>query len=207
VIRVVVADDQVAARAGVQVALNGRGFVVVAEASTAAGAIDAVAKHRPDICLLDIQMPGSGLQAAREIKSRFPKVEVVMLTVSEDTEDLIAALRAGAVGYLLKTTSPSRLPDALRGVLDGEAALPRVLARRLLEEVRPALGSQPKGNNGALTAREQQILDLLREGMTTQEIAESLTVAPVTVRTHVAAILRKLGVTDRKQIAEALRRD
>jgi DNA-binding NarL/FixJ family response regulator len=145
-------------------------------------------------------MPGRGVSAAAAITSRLPGTAVVMLTVSRDDDDLFAALRAGAVGYLLKDIPPERLPEALRAVLRGEAAMPRALVARLMDEFRSrgsrrvtALGGRPV----QLTAREWEVLDGMREGLSTAELADRLHVAPVTIRTHVASILRKLRVPDR----------
>jgi DNA-binding NarL/FixJ family response regulator len=199
---VVIADDHPPTRAGVHAALEDGGFDVCAEASTAPDAVAAVAEHRPDIALLDVQMPGNGIAAAAEISRRFPETAVVMLTVSRSNEDLFDSLRAGAVGYLLKDTDPNRLPHALRGVLAGEAALPRTLVTRLVDEFRersrkrrvPIIGSRQV----ELTSREWEVLQLLRDGLRTEEIAGRLFVSPVTVRTHVSSILKKLQVRDRK---------
>ena len=154
------------------------------------------------MCLLDINMPGNGIAAAAEIRRRVPETTIVMLTVSEDDADLFDALRAGALGYLLKDIDPVRLPHALQGVLDGEAAMPRTLVARVLEEFR-SRGSRtrvflPGRRPAELTSREWEVLELMREGLSTAEIASRLFVEPGTVRTHVAAILRKLHVADRK---------
>lgn len=145
-------------------------------------------------------MPGNGIVAAAEITSQLPDTSVVMLTVSRDDDDLFAALRAGAAGYLLKDTDPDRLPMALLGVLQGEGALPRTLVARLVEEFRErgkrrlTLGGK---SNVELTPKEWEVLEALRDGLSTEEIAERLYVSPVTVRTHVSAILKKLKVPDR----------
>ena len=184
-------------------ALRDGGFDVSAEVGTAQDAVAAVAEHRPDIALLDVQMPGNGIAAAEEITSKFPETAVVMLTVSRSNEHLFDALRAGAVGYLLKDTDPDRLPHALRGVLAGEAALPRTLVARLVDEFRergrkrriPIVGSRQV----ELTSREWEVLQLLRDGLRTEEIAERLFVSPVTIRSHVSSILKKLQVRDRKE--------
>ena len=154
------------------------------------------------MCLLDIHMPGNGIAAADAIRRRLPGTAIVMLTVSEDDGDLFDALRAGASGYLLKDIDPARLPHALQGVLEGEAAMPRTLVARVLEEFR-SRGSRkrvllPGRRPPELTPREWEVLELMREGLATAAIAERLFVEPVTVRTHVAAILRKLHVPDRK---------
>ena len=128
---VLVADDHAPTRAGVRAALAEDGFVVVGEAAHADAAVDAARRERPDVCVLDIEMPGSGIAAAARITEELPGAAVVMLTVSRDDEHLFASLRAGAIGYLLKDMDPGRLGAALRGALSGEAALPRTLVARL----------------------------------------------------------------------------
>jgi len=207
-IRVVIADDHPPQRAGVRLALEDGGFEVVAEAGDAGGAFAAVHKHRPDVALLDIHMPGSGIAAAGRIAAEVPETAVVMLTVSRNDADLFDALKAGAAGYLLKDMDPDRLPDALRGVLKGEAAMPRALVARLMDEfrVRSSRRKVPLiGRKGAeLTSKEWEVLDLLREGLTTAQVAERLFVSPVTVRTHVSAILRKLKVSSREEAIRLL---
>jgi DNA-binding NarL/FixJ family response regulator len=198
--KVLVADDHAPTRAGVRIALAKGGFVVCAEVADASSAVAAAMRERPDICLLDIHMPGGGIVAAGEISSRLPGVAIVMLTVSRDDADLFDALRAGASGYLLKDIDPERLPLALEGVLAGEAALPRGLVTRLVEEFRTRGKSKRRlaGVAGpGLTNREWDVLGLLREGLSTAEIATRLAIAPVTVRRHVSEILRKLRVSDR----------
>ncbi len=201
-LRVVLADDHAPTRAGVREALEAQSCEVVAEASSAAGALAAAQEHRPDVCLLDIHMPGSGIMAAADITREVPGTTVVMLTASEDDEDLFAALRAGASGYLSKTMDPARLAPALRSVLAGESVLPRWLVQKMATELRGRsrrrifLPTRPKGVE--LTEREAEILDLMTEGLTTEQMAERLFVAKVTVRTHVSALLKKLRVPDRE---------
>ena len=198
--RVLIADDHAPTRLGVRLALEDAGFDVVAEAATAPGAVEKAAHLRPDIALLDIHMPGNGITAAVGIAAAVPSCAVVMLTVSRDDADLFDALRAGARGYLLKDISPDRLPAALNGVLEGEAALPRALVAKLIEEFRGREGRPRPGSALALlTSREWEVLDLLRQGLSTAEIAGRLFMAPVTVRTHVSAILRKLQVSSREE--------
>lgn len=175
---------------------------MIATAEDAPGAVDAALRQQPDLALLDVNMPGSGLAAAWEITARLPTTRVVMLTVSRDDGHLFAALRAGAAGYLLKDAEVERLPDALRDVMAGEAALPATLVTRLVEEFRdraPRRRSLLPGRDGEprLTSREWEVLELLRRRMTTAQIARTLVVSPATVRSHVAAILRKLRVADR----------
>jgi DNA-binding NarL/FixJ family response regulator len=204
---VVIADDHPVIRLGVRKALVRGGFRVLAEASDGDGAVEAVLRERPDVCLLDIFMPGGGVEAAARITAAAPSTSVVMLTVSRSTEDLLAALRAGAIGYLPKETSPDKLPAALCGVLKGEAALPRSLVRRVLDEFRDltAVATQPvRVGEVELTARESEILMLLRSGLTTMEIAAMLSLSPVTIRRHISAAVAKLGVADRQAAIEAI---
>jgi len=204
--KVLIADDHPPTRAGVRLAFEGTAFSVCAEEADADGAVAAALRTHPDVCLLDIHMPGSGIAAAVEIANALPETAIVMLTVSRQDEDLFAALRAGAVGYLLKDTDPARLPKALHGVLDGEAALPRSLVARVLEEAR-GRGRRRRLGDGApeLTSREWEVLELLREGLSTAEISDRLMISRVTVRSHVAAVLRKLRVPDRKAALELLK--
>jgi DNA-binding NarL/FixJ family response regulator len=200
--RVLLADDHAPTREDIRQTLESEGrFEVCAVASDAAEAVDAAAKQRPDLCLLDIHMPGGGIAAAWEITARLPETKVVMLTVSRDDDDLFAALRAGASGYLLKDTDPKRLAPALADVLAGEAAIPRALVARLVGEFRDrgprrraVLSSEP------LTSREWEVLELIRRGLSTAQIAEKLVLSQATVRSHVAAILRKLRVQDRASL-------
>lgn len=201
VLRVVLADDHAPTRAAVAEALRTQDVEVVASVGSGDAALAAAREHRPDVCLLDIHMPVNGILTAADITREVPGVAVVMLTASGDDEDLFAALRAGASGYLLKTMDPDRLGPALRGVLAGEAVLPRWLVTKVVDEFR----SRPRrriplpgrSREAELTEREAEILGLLADGLTTEEIAKRLFLAPVTVRTHISAILRKLRVKDR----------
>jgi len=212
--RVVLADDHAPTRAGVMLALEDTEFAVVADATTGAEAIDAALRHRPDVCLLDIYMPGGGIEAAAEIHRALPEAAIVMLTASDSDEDLFAALRAGALGYLPKTTAADRLASALRGVLAGEAALPRTLTARLIEEFRrgPARGRATRSRSEgaaygiAFTDRELEVVELLLEGLNTIEISQRLSISAVTVRRHISAIMRKTGADSRRTALEALRR-
>lgn len=210
-IRVLLADDHAPTRADIRATLEEGGFEVVADVADAAAAVEAAVRERPDVCLLDIRMPGSGIGAAWEITARLPATKVVMLTVSRDDEHLIAALRAGASGYLLKDIDPGRLPSALKGVLEGEAAIPRTLVARLVEDFRDRGGRRRKlvGDDLAaqLTSREWEVLDLMRKGFGTNDIAKRLTLSQVTVRSHIAGILRKLRVRDRESAVRLFEQD
>jgi DNA-binding NarL/FixJ family response regulator len=199
VIRVLVADDHPLTRLGIRVAL-GDGFDVCAEADDADSALAAARREVPDICLLDVAMPGNGIQAAARIVAEVPGVAVLMISAARDDETLFAALRAGALGYLPKEMALTRLPEAVRGVLDGEAAVPRDVMARLLGEFRRRHGHRAghAGRGGRdLTSRETDVLELLLDGLSTTEIGQRLFLAPPTVRSHVAALMRKHAVRDR----------
>jgi DNA-binding NarL/FixJ family response regulator len=205
---VVIADDHPPTRLGVRMALMRGGFDVVAEAADCDGAVDAVLRERPDVCLLDIAMPGGGgIAAASAVAEVSPSTSVVMLTVSDSTDDVLAALRAGAVGYLPKDTSPDRLPAALCGVLKGEAALPRALVGVVLHRFRDytaAVAGPVRVGEVELTARESEILRMLRSGLKTAEVSDILSLSPVTVRRHISAGVAKLGVADRDAAIRAI---
>jgi two-component system nitrate/nitrite response regulator NarL len=202
-IRVLIADDHPPTRSRIRAAVERDArFTVVAEVGDSPAAVQAALRERPDICLLDIRMSGSGIAATREITARLPGAKVVIVTVSLDEDDLFNALRAGAAGYLLKGMDPVRLPHALKDVLEGGSAIPRPLVARLVAEFRDhgprrRVVHEPGYN---LTSREWQVLELLRQGRTTAQIAERLFVSPATIRSHVAAVMRKLGVSDREDL-------
>jgi DNA-binding NarL/FixJ family response regulator len=204
---VVLADDHPVIRLGVRMALMRGGFQVCAEAADRDGAIEAVLREHPDICLLDVCMPGGGIEAAEIISQAVPTTAVVMLTVSASPDDMLAALRSGAKGYLPKDTSPVRLPAALCGVLRGEAALPRTLVGRVLHQFRhlPAPEAVPVCVDGVeLTARESEILRLLSSGLSTLEIGDLLSLSPITVRRHISAGVAKLGADGRDEAIRAI---
>src|SRR3954452_25463078 len=207
-ITVLLADDHAAVRAGIRLALAGEGFKVVAEAADGPEGGTVALGAEAGIALLDVNMPGSGIKAAEEIVNALPGTTVVMLTVSRDDDDLFAALRAGASGYLLKDTDPGRLPFALKGVLEGEAALPRGLVARLIEEFRTR-GKRRRlplmrQRGVELTEREWEVLEFLHDGCSTAEIADRMSISPVTVRRHVSEILKKLRVTSREEAVKLL---
>lgn len=210
-IQVLIADDHAPSRDDIRRALEGDDrFGICACVPDAAEAIRAAVRELPDICLLDIRMPGSGLAAAWEIAARLPKAKIVMLTVSDDDDDLFAALRAGADGYLLKTMNLRLLPEALDEVLSGAAAMPGQLLARVLEQFR---GREPRwrqpvaddGLGGRLTSREWEVLGLLAQGMPTSAIARTLVLSNSAVRVHIASVVRKLGVSDRAAAIDLFR--
>jgi DNA-binding NarL/FixJ family response regulator len=206
-IRVVIADDHAGIRGQVRDALERGGCVVCAEGASAADAIRLALEHRPDVVLLDIHMPGNGIHAAQQISKQLPQAAIVMLTQSKDDDDLFDSLRAGASGYLLKDTDPSSLPRTLRGVLAGEAAMPPTLVTRILHEFRqPArrrLGRSPAA--AKLSAREWEVMEMLGQGLSTDEVGKRLFLSPTTVRVHVSTVLRKLAVKDRESAFRLLR--
>ncbi|MBD0291644.1 MAG: response regulator transcription factor [Thermoleophilia bacterium] len=200
---VLVADDHVPTRDEVSAALErDERFQVSAVAGDAAEAVQRALGTRPDVCLLDVRMPGSGLSAAWEIAARLPQTRIVMFTISQDDGDLFAALRAGASGYLLKTIDLERLADALDGVCRGEAAMQRALVARVLERFH---GHEPRRRQvladahprERLTSREWEVLELLSQGGSTADISRTLVLSKSAVRVHIASIVRKLGVGDR----------
>jgi DNA-binding NarL/FixJ family response regulator len=204
-IDVLLADANATARAGARRALAIPGFAVVAEADDAEACIELAGRLRPDVCLVEVRLPGGGIRAARSIVAKLDETAVVMLTASDSEDDFFDAMRAGAAGYLLKGTDPARLPHALTGVMAGESAIPRKLLPRLLDEFRGQTGRRLAvggGRGPQLTAREWEVLELMRRGLATREIAARLFVSEVTVRRHVSTLLRKLGAPDR---AAALR--
>jgi DNA-binding NarL/FixJ family response regulator len=191
-------------------ALERGGLEVCAEAANASDAVEAALRERPDVCLLDIHMPGSGTAAASMINCHLPDTVVLMLTVSHEGEDLFESLRQGARGYLLKEMDPSKLPVAVRAALQGEFALPRSLAGPLVEEFRNGgrrrPGRQPR-DRPELTRREWDVMELLCEDASTAEIARRLFLSRVTVRRHVSNILTKLDVSSREEAVKVVRTD
>jgi DNA-binding NarL/FixJ family response regulator len=189
-------------RASVRRLLERDGFEVCGEASDAEAAVQEALRERPDICLIGALGPRSGRRATKQIASALPETAIVILTASESRDDLVDAIKAGAVGYLLKSDKQEELPSILRSVLAGEAAIPRKLVAPLVRELqtqgrRRAIVGE-KGST-SLTAREWEVIELMCEGLDTAEIAERLAVSPVTVRRHVSGVLRKLGVKDRDE--------
>jgi DNA-binding NarL/FixJ family response regulator len=198
--RVLLADADAPTRAGVRTALRRGGFDVVAEAEDAAAAVAVVERVALDLALVDAGLPGDGLDALARMSGLRPALRLILLTSSATGDEMLAAVLAGATGYLGKDMRAARLPDALRGVLAGEVALPRRHGQRLLDELRrraarPAAVSARAA--APLTDREWEVLELLGDGRSTSEMARSLRISPVTVRRHLSAVVAKLGVRDR----------
>ena len=205
--RVLIVDDHPLTREALASLLEQHGFEVVGQAGDGEEAIATAARLRPDLVLLDLTMPGmNGLTALPLVREAAPECEVVVLTASGTEENLLGAIRAGAAGYLLKSEAPERIAAFLRGVVRGEAALSGAVARRLLDRVREGgrLGGVPETIAARLSAREVEVLLLLDEHLTTDEIAARLFISEHTVRSHVKSLLRKLGVSSRREALEQL---
>jgi DNA-binding NarL/FixJ family response regulator len=205
-VRILLVDDHPLTREALGSLLAQHGFSVVGEAADGAEALERAAELTPDLVLLDLSMPGmDGLTALPGIREAAPDCEVVVLTASGTEENLLAAIRGGAAGYLLKTEPPGRLISFLAGVANGEAALSGSIARRLLEEVRTGgRTSVPDEIAKKLSAREVEVLLLLDEHLSTDDIAQRLFISEHTVRSHVKSLLRKLGVSSRREALERL---
>jgi DNA-binding NarL/FixJ family response regulator len=205
---VLIVDDHPLTRDALAQLLAQHGFDVVGEAGEGREAIVRAGELGPDLVLLDLTMPGlDGLAALPQIRDAAPACEVVVLTASGTEENLLAAIRGGAAGYLLKSEPPERIVAFLNGVAGGEAALSGSVARRLLERVREGGrlgGGIPDEIAGKLSAREVEVLLLLDEHLGTDEIASRLFISEHTVRSHVKSLLRKLGVSSRREALDRL---
>src|SRR5438128_12602611 len=205
--RILIVDDHPLTREALSSLLSAHGLDVIGCVSDGAEAIVEAERLRPDLVLLDLSMPGvDGLTALPRLREAAPDCEVVVLTASGTEENLLGAIRAGAAGYLLKSEPPARIVEFLRGAANGEAALSGAVARRLLEQVRE--GSRgtgvPDEIAAALSARQLEGLLLLDEHLGTDEIAKRLFISEHTVRSHVKSLLRKLGVSSRREALEHL---
>jgi two-component system, NarL family, nitrate/nitrite response regulator NarL len=209
-LRVVLVDDHALVRSAVRQALSAPDIEVVAEAANATEALTAITEHRPDVVLLDVDLPGvDGLNLLRELAPRLPQTMFVMLTVSSSSRDLTEAMRNGAIGYLTKDLTPDALQRAVRGLSRGELAMSRSMAASVIQGMsraaRRELDGGPGASLGPLSPREEEILRLLADGLTDREIAERLVISPRTVETHVSNILHKLDVRNRAQAARQYR--
>jgi two-component system, NarL family, response regulator LiaR len=204
--RVIVADDDPFARRAIKQALSQPGIIVIAEAHDGREAVELCLHYRPDVILMDVVMPVlDGIAATKRIIQEVPDQVVVILTSSGEQEFGFVGLRAGAAGFLSKDVDIDALPQAMRGARAGEAVISRQLGMRLIQHLRKA----PEGATGMrpvkspLTPREWEIIDLLVESRTTDEIANTLVLSTETVRSHVKNILRKLDVRSREEAVEA----
>jgi DNA-binding NarL/FixJ family response regulator len=208
-LRVMLVDDHALVRSAVRSALEAPDIEVVAEASSAEAAVDEAMRARPDVLLLDVDMPGmTGVQLVRELHPRLPETQIVMLSVSGDDRTVIEAMRHGAVGYLTKDLGPEALQRAVRGIRSGDLAMSRRMAARTLRQFITGEARAPDAHDsllGTLSSREVEVLALLADGLTDREIAAGLVISPRTVESHVSAILRKLGVRNRAEAARSYR--
>jgi two-component system, NarL family, response regulator DevR len=198
-----VVDDHEVVRQGLVAVLDRRPeFQVVAEAGTVAESIEMARRFQPDLVVMDVRLPdGSGIEACREIRAEFPATRVVMLTSYPDEEAVIAAIVAGASGYLLKQVRARDLVAALENVGRGESLLDPAVTEKVLERVRRIATGTYQDELSALTAQEQKILALLAEGKTNKEIAADVFLSDKTVKNYVSSILSKLNLERRAQAA------
>jgi len=208
--RAIIADDDPFARKMIKEALQRADIVVIAEAQNGREAAELALHYRPEVVLMDVVMPElDGIAATRRILKEHPDQLVVILTSADDDEMGLLGLRAGAAGFLTKDLDIEVLPRALRGALSGEAVISRRMGMRLVEHLRTAPGRDLTGLRpikSPLTPREWEVIDLLAESMTTDQIAERLVLSSETVRSHVKNILRKLNARSREEALAAVRR-
>lgn len=204
-LRILLVDDHILFRKGVaSLIVSHQGMEVAGEAGDGLEAVAQARKMMPDVILMDISMPKcNGLEATRLIKREMPHVKIIMLTVSDDDRDLFAAIKDGAEGYLLKNLEPRQFFDMLEGIRQGEVAISGVMASKILHEFRQPEQSlaQPSEEGDELTSREIEVLELVVEGNTNKEIAESLSITENTVKIHLRNILEKLHLQNRIQAA------
>lgn len=202
-IRVLICDDQAIIRDGLEMLLKlERDLQVVGQAQDGAQAVELAGAHQPDVVLMDLKMPGvNGVEATRQIRTRYPAIRVLVLTTYDDDVWVLDAIRAGAAGYVLKDTPREKVLEAIRGTAAGKTFVDPVVAGKLLEQVasRPAQPSPELADK--LTEREAAVLRLLARGLSNSEIAGQLHLSEGTVRNHVSAIFAKLEVADRTQAA------
>jgi len=200
-VKVLVVDDHLMLRKGVASILSSNGMNVVGEATNGQEGLDVAQRLKPDLVLMDINMPVlDGVQATRKLKTMYPDLKVVILTVSEMDQDLFEAIKAGADGYLLKNLGPTELVQSLRAAMAGEAPLSSVMAAKMLKEFRqpkPAGEIKEEGHN--LSPRELEVLRFASTGLTYKEIAGKIFVAESTVKNHMRHILEKLHLRNRSE--------
>jgi DNA-binding NarL/FixJ family response regulator len=207
--RIMLVDDHALVRSAIRQAVEGSDIEVVGEASSAEQAIELAMTLRPDVILLDIDLPGlSGIETVRSLAPRLPDTKIVMLTVSTDRRDVLTAVRHGAAGYLTKDLSGDALLRAVRGLRKGDLPMSRAHAALVVEDF--SRGARSSGGEldeigDALSVREREVLRLLSEGMTDREIGAALAISPRTVESHVSSVLRKLGVRNRAEAAQRYR--
>ena len=201
--KILICDDQAIVREGLAMLLRLEADVqVVATAEDGAAAVELVEKHRPNLVLMDLKMPGmNGVDATRRIRTAHPEVRVLVLTTYDDDAWVFDAIRAGACGYLLKDTPRDELIKAIKGTAAGKTYVDPSIAGKVLEQATGRQVEPPTSITDKLTGREIDVLHLLAKGLSNADIAEHLFLSEGTVRNHVSAILAKLGVADRTQAA------
>ena len=207
-IRVLIADDHTIVRTGVRLLLQAEPDMdVVGEALNGAEAVALAETLRPAVILMDIAMPPglNGLEATRQIKTRFPDVNILVLTMHRSDEYFFEALKAGASGYVLKSAETNDLVSAVRIVARGEVFLYPMMARQLLQDYLHRLDDSEMPGQPALTPREKEILRLLAEGYSNKEIAEKLVVSPSTIHSHRTNLMRKLNLNSRHELIQYAR--
>lgn len=200
--RVLIADDHPMARKAIQSLLEGdASFELIGEAADGSAAVELCGKLQPDVVLMDINMPElNGLEATRRIKTMYPYIKVVILTVSDDVADLFTALQFGAQGYLLKNMDPVDWTAYLQALLDENSEVSRKIADRLFQRFKTAGKAKEEPKPNILTLREQEILHYVAAGKTNKQIADRLTISENTVKNHLKNILDKLSLENRVQL-------
>jgi DNA-binding NarL/FixJ family response regulator len=207
-LRVVIADDHPFYRRGLINLLNKFGIQVVGEASTGLAAVDLVKENAPDVVVMDLNMPVlSGVEATRRLKELVPSTRVLVVSVSEQEDDVTEAIIAGASGYVLKDRPVEEVVAGIQAAAAGESLISPRIASMLLAAIRDRDRAAPELPRVPLSDREMEVLNLLAEGKTNQEIGEALVIGPSTVRNHISSILMKLQVDNRVQAAVRAVRD
>lgn len=211
-LRVMLVDDHALVRSAIRQAITADDIEVVGEAASAEECMTEAPRLRPDVLLLDVDLPGmNGVELVRELAPRLPQTKIVMLTVSTARRHLLEAMRHGAFGYLTKDLSGDALLRAVRGIRNGDLPMSRSFAAQVVAHfASTSRGGAPKAPDGtggvnALSAREQEVLRLLADGLTDRGIGEVLSISPRTVETHVSKVLHKLGVRNRSEAARRYR--
>ncbi|MBP6178226.1 MAG: response regulator transcription factor [Anaerolineales bacterium] len=201
--KILLCDDQAVIRDGLEMLLNlEKDFQVIGAAQDGAEAVELAAQKQPDLILMDLKMPiMNGIEATREIHTKFPNIKILVLTTYDDDEWVFDAIRAGAAGYLLKDTPRQKIVEAIRGTVGGKSFLDPAIAGKLLNQVASKQTQPTSILTGKLTERELDVLRLIAKGINNSDIAVQLHLSEGTVRNHVSAILEKLGVSDRTQAA------
>ncbi len=206
-VRLMLADDHRMLREGLRRSLSEEGFDIVGEAADGEEAVALAGQLQPDVVLMDVTMPGvGGVEATRRLQAAHPQIRVVMLTMHADESVVADALRAGAVGYLVKDCSTDEIADAIRQAASDDASLSPELAGAMLAEVRRIDPDQPEESDRVVTKREVEVLQLIADGCSTPEVAEQLYISQKTVKNHLASIYHKLDARDRTQaVLQAVR--